>query len=149
MELFKNITLDTEERDGTLFVRDGIRRQFLVMTPEEEVRQKLIRWLVEAKGFPGSLMSVEKGVRYHAMEKRYDLLIYDRKGSPLVCIECKSPKVKIDRKVFDQAALYNDRIGAPYIMLCNGNQLFLLSRGLHRKYDFVKELPDYEALLQG
>jgi hypothetical protein len=104
-------------------VWDGIRKQWLVMTPEEHVRQCLVRYLTETCGVPKGLISLERGLQYDRRRKRYDLLIYDRAGRPFILCECKEPRVPIDDAVVHQISLYNSKIGARILLLTNGPQL--------------------------
>lgn len=104
-------------------VWDGIRRQWLLLTPEEEVRQCLVQFLVQACGVPRTLVSLEKGLQYDRRRKRYDVLVYDRNARPLILCECKEPRVPLGQEVVRQASVYNSKIGARILLLTNGHQL--------------------------
>ena len=78
---------------------DAIRKKFLVLTPEEWVRQHVIQFLIEEKGFPKSLIAVEQGLKLNGLQKRADILVYSKIGHPLFMVECKAPQIKIDQKV--------------------------------------------------
>lgn len=115
-------------------VWDDIRKQWLHMTPEEEVRQCLILFLAEACGVPRSLMSLERGIHYDRRRKRYDLLVYDRDGKPFILCECKEPRVPIDDAVVQQISLYNSKIGARILLLTNGPALVALGKNAAGKW---------------
>jgi hypothetical protein len=109
-------------------VWDSIRKQWLVLTPEEHVRQCLILFLADVCGVPRTLMSLERGLHYDRRRKRYDLLIYDRNGLPFILCECKEPRVPIDDAVVHQASTYNSKIGARILLLTNGPVLMAFGR---------------------
>lgn len=122
-------------------VWDGVRKKWLFLTPEEQVRQCLMIYLVEVCGIPSSLMSLERGLNYDRRRKRYDLLIYDRNGRPLILCECKEPRVAIDDSVLHQASTYNSKIGAKLLLLTNGAVLRAFGRMKDGKW-VALELPD-------
>lgn len=109
-------------------VWDPIRRQWMVLTPEEQVRQCLILYLSGVCGVPRGLMSLERGLQYDRRRKRYDLLVHDRAGKPFLLCECKEPRVPIDDAVLQQAAVYNSQIGARMLLLVNGPTLLAYGR---------------------
>lgn len=101
-------------------IYDAVRRQYVVLTPEEWVRQHLVHWLCGEFNYPKSLMQIESGLRYNAMTKRSDLVIYNRTGQPFMLVECKAPSVVLTSATFAQAARYNSVLKAPYLMISNG-----------------------------
>jgi hypothetical protein len=101
-------------------IYDEIRRHFVVLTPEEWVRQHVVHWLVAEFAYPKSLMQIESGLRYNAMTKRSDLIVYDRAGQPFLLVECKAPDVPLTEATFAQAARYNSVVKAPYLLITNG-----------------------------
>lgn len=106
--------------EGRVEVWCPLRRRWIVLTPEEHVRQCLIRWLHEEKQVPMGLMSVERGLKYDRLQKRYDLLVYGREGKPMMLTECKAPYVEIGEDTLMQVATYNSRIHAGRLALVNG-----------------------------
>lgn len=139
-----NIKLKTEQ--GQQFVFDVLRRKYLVLTPEEWVRQHVLHYLIEDRNFPQGLISIEKGVKVNQQAKRYDLLVYSRNATPLMLVECKAADVKINQDVFDQAFVYNLTIKAPYILLSNGLQNFCCKIDKEGKSEFLKTIPEYKEL---
>jgi len=101
-------------------IYDAIRRQYVMLTPEEWVRQHVVHWLASEFKYPKSLMQIESGLRYNAMTKRSDLVIYDRAGKPFMLVECKAPSVALTDATFAQVARYNSVLKAPYLMISNG-----------------------------
>jgi hypothetical protein len=122
-------------------VWDGVRKKWLMLTPEEQVRQCLMIYLAEVCGVPRSLMSLERGLNYDRRRKRYDLLIYDRNGQPFMLCECKEPRVAIDDAVLHQTSTYNSKIGAKVLLMTNGGILRAFGRMKDGKWAAL-ELPD-------
>ncbi len=92
-----------EEENGT-YIFDVIRKKFLLLTPEEWVRQHLVHFLVEEKKYPRSLIQLEGGLKLNNLQKRSDILIFNNIGQKIVLIECKAPSVKISQETFEQIA---------------------------------------------
>lgn len=133
---------------GTLKIFDFIRKKYLVLTPEEWVRQNFIYFLVQNKGFPAGLLKLESGVKYYQRKGRYDAMFLDRSGKPLLLIECKAPDVKIDQKTLSQVARYNTDVRSPFLALTNGMQHFFIKvEFLENKLIALKETPTYEYLV--
>lgn len=91
-----------------------------MLTPEEWVRQHIIHLLHAHLHYPLTLMSVERGTKYHALQKRTDLRVYSPEGTPLLLVECKAGHVPITQATVQQVAVYNQSIAAPYLMVSNG-----------------------------
>lgn len=133
------------ENDGTLSVLDSLRKKYLILTPEEWVRQHMIRYLVEFKQFPKSLFALEKRILYNNLQKRFDILVLDRNGSPFLLIECKAPEIKLTQKTVEQVAVYNKSIGASFMGISNGRQhLFLKFNKCDQKYEQLSDLPQFQ-----
>lgn len=110
-------------RDGDqVFVFDVLRKKNIVLTPEEWVRQHWIHFLIKNQRFPKGLISMERGLVYNGLQKRTDLLVFDRQGLPYFLIECKAPEVEINQKVLSQAITYNQTLKCPFIGLSNGKK---------------------------
>lgn len=107
------------KKDGKPVIFDEVRRKFVALTPEEWVRQHFLHFLL-ASGYPRGLFSVESGLKYNRLQKRTDLLCYDRQALPYLLIECKAPDIELDTQTFEQIAVYNKVIGAPHLCLTNG-----------------------------
>lgn len=133
--------------DGKAALFDVFRRKYVVITPEEWVRQHLLHFLVAQKAFPISLISVEKELLVEGLKRRYDAVVYDAHFKPLLLIECKAPQVAITQAVFDQAAQYNRTLQIPYILVSNGLQ-HLMAKVDHEagRYIFAQEPLKYSDL---
>ncbi len=112
--------LITKKMDGKLHLFDPIRKKYLVLTPEEVVRQLVIQYLVEEKNYNLNWMNVEKAFYVNDRLKRFDLLVYNQHMKPYLLVEMKAPKIKVNETVLEQIAWYNLPIRAPYIMISNG-----------------------------
>lgn len=97
-----------------------LRKRWLVLTPEEWVRQNFILFLVHQRKFPVSLIAAERKIRVGELDKRFDLLIFDRKGNPFIIIECKEMGVDLSESVLRQVLTYNMKLQAPYLLVTNG-----------------------------
>jgi hypothetical protein len=111
-----------KDKEG-VFILCAIRKKYLVLQPEELVRQLLIHFLI-ANGYPIEKIQVEKGFNVNGLYRRFDIIVYDKEFKPLLLIECKSHTVKIDQQTFDQIASYNYALKAPFLMVCNGVQTY-------------------------
>jgi len=123
---------------------DPVRHKYVVNTPEEWVRQNLISYLLQVKGFPLSIIGVEKQLILNKLPKRFDLVIFKRNGQPLLLVECKAPGIEITEKTFDQAARYNMLLKAEYFLITNGIEHYTCRIDYERKqYVFVEEIPEF------
>ena len=138
--------IKASEKGGKVQILDITRKKFVVLTPEEWVRQNFIQYLIREKKYPVSLISTEAGLKYNQLKKRSDIIIY--KGtSPLVLIECKAPEIKISQKTFDQAAVYNTTLKAKYLIVTNGMNHYCCSLDQKKgAYVFFKEIPAYDEI---
>ena len=143
---FKNYHLLIKNTENKLYVFDEVRKKNIVLTPEEWVRQNCIQFLIHEKKYPKSLISVEKKLSINSLTKRYDIVIFNSTGEINLLVECKSPKVKISQKTFDQIARYNLVFKSQYIMITNGlTHYFCEVDFSNNKYSFLKELPNYKS----
>ena len=113
-------TLKIRENGTQQEVFDPVRQKWVVMTPEEHVRQVFILYLLNVKGFPLSHLSVEHAVTVNGMTQRYDLVVFDDELQPYMVVECKAPHVKLTQQVVEQAGRYNAVLRAPLVCVTNG-----------------------------
>jgi hypothetical protein len=139
-------SLKVKNENGKTFVFDPIRKKFVVLTPEEWVRQHFIQYLIQEKNYPASLMAVEKQLMVNSQPRRFDLLIYNRKGLPHAVVEFKAPEVKISQETFDQVVRYNMTLKVKQIIVSNGMQHFACEIDYEKNsYSFLKEIPVCES----
>ena len=123
---------------------DEIRKKFILLTPEEWVRQHVVQFLLQDKKYPKSYINVEKLIKINDLSKRYDGVVFQPNGEIFLLIECKAPEVAISQQTFDQIARYNLVLKAKYLMVTNGlNHYFCQMDFENEKYVFLKELPEY------
>lgn len=121
---FPSFKFRIEKIENKLMIFDVLRKKSVRLTPEEWVRQHLIRYLIEIRHYPKSMIKVESGLKYNTLLKRSDVLIFDQAGSPFMVIECKSPETKLDDKVIHQVAAYSRSLQVRYIGISNGLKHF-------------------------
>ena len=134
-----------KKENGIVSVFDDIRKKYIILTPEEWVRQNFIRYLREEKSYPASLMAVEKKIEINNHLQRFDLVVYDRQGQPYLIAEFKAPGVKISQQAFDQVVRYNMALKVSCILVSNGLQHFACRIDYTKNsYSFLKEVPAFE-----
>jgi predicted type IV restriction endonuclease len=141
---FPTYSFRFKNSENKVSIFDSIRKKFILLTPEEWVRQHVVEFLLVEKKYPKSLINVEKIVKVNGMNKRYDAVVFNPDGSIFLLIECKAPEIKIDQKTFDQIARYNLNIQSNYLMVSNGlDHYFCQMDYKQKRYTFIKELPNY------
>lgn len=128
--------------DGKQLIFDICRKKYVLLTPEEWVRQHLIWTLVYDFKYPKGKFAIEKWVTLGERRKRFDALVYDGESHPWLLIECKEPDVPITNATIIQLLQYQSAIGASYLMLTNGKDSFL-ALVTDKKIVWQKNLPDY------
>ena len=108
------------EQDGRSFIFDSLRKKWLLLTPEEWVRQNFINYLVAVKKYPVAVIAQEKMFALGDLNKRFDILIYDATHKPWMMIECKAPTIPLNEKVLQQLLRYHVSIPVPYLVVTNG-----------------------------
>ena len=103
---------------------DAFRKRWVVLTPEEWVRQNFLQYLVEVKKYPASLIAIEKEITVGELKKRFDIVVYDRSTKPFMIIECKEMNVPLDASVIEQVLRYNSTMQVPYLVITNGTHCF-------------------------
>ncbi|WP_291967959.1 type I restriction enzyme HsdR N-terminal domain-containing protein [Maribacter sp.] len=141
---FPNYTFRVKNSENRTLIFDVIRKKFLVLTPEEWVRQHVVQYLVQEKKYPLSHINVEKQITLNGLKKRYDVVVFKPNGQLHILVECKAPKVSISQMTFDQIAQYNFKLNASYLMVTNGLSHYYCQTDLiAEKYEFMKEIPDF------
>ncbi|RZS93965.1 type I restriction enzyme HsdR N-terminal domain-containing protein [Aquimarina brevivitae] len=131
--------------ENKIAIFDDIRKKFVILTPEEWVRQHTVMYLKEEKQYPKSLMNIEKAIKINSLTKRYDVIIFHPNGKINVVVECKAPSVPITQDTFDQIARYNLALNADFLMITNGlNHYYCKMDYQNERYDFLQELPNYQ-----
>lgn len=136
---------DIQQNNGFTTIFDGLRKKYVVLTPEEWVRQNFVNYMIAHLKYPKSLIKLEKGHAFNTLKKRSDIVVYDREGGAFMLVECKASHIKIEQKVFVQASVYNKTVNAKYLVITNGMQHFCcrIDRETN-SYKFMDELPVFE-----
>ena len=122
---------------------DRIRKKWLVLQPEEMVRQLILEYLLQERGYNSNRISMERGLKVNTLDRRFDLLVYDKEVKPYLLIECKAPQVKISQAVFEQVSWYNSSLQVPYLMVTNGRENYCCWMDYKAKsYRFLDAVPD-------
>lgn len=134
--------LKSNEKHTLIF--DNLRKKYLVLTPEEWVRQHFVQFLIQEKKYPSSLIALEKQLTLNNLKKRTDIVVFNKEGNPDIIVECKAPNIKISQDTFDQIARYNLRLNANYLIITNGlEHYFCLLDHENETYVFLDDIPNY------
>lgn len=134
-----------KQEEGYYEVFDPVRKKFVALTPEEWVRQHVIAFLNNAKGYPLSLLMVEKQFTLNKLYKRADIVVCNKSGKPVLIVECKSFDVPVSQETFDQAVRYNLALRVKYLLITNGINTYCCSLE-NAEYSALSDIPDYDTL---
>ena len=138
---FPNYNFNFKINDNKPYIFDVVRKKFIVLTPEEWVRQNVVKYLIE-KDVSLNHIAIEKKIIVNNLKKRFDIVVFDRNSNVLLLVECKSSDVKIDQKVFDQIAIYNKSINSNYMMVTNGLDHYYFEIDYTKmNYKFLNKFP--------
>lgn len=130
--------------ENKISIFDCIRKKFVILQPEEWVRQHCVLYLITVKGYPKSLINIEKELIVNGLRKRYDIVIFNPNGNIHLIVECKSPTVTINQDTFDQIAQYNRSLNADFLMVTNGiNHYYCQMDFENERYNFLQDIPFY------
>jgi hypothetical protein len=131
------------------FIFDPLRKKYVRLTKEEWVRQNFVKFLIDEKKFPPSLMNVEAGLKVNSNALRADMVVFDRCGNPALAAEFKAPEVKISQQTFDQIVRYNMQLKVKFLIVSNGLEHFCCQINYaDNSYSFLREIPDFTIVLQ-
>ena len=141
---FKAYTFHFKNSKNNTYIFDSIRKKFVVLQPEEWVRQHVVNFLIKEKKYPKSIINIEKQIKVNSLKKRFDIVVFNSDSSIKILVECKSPNIKINQATFDQIAQYNIKLKAEYLMVTNGlNHYYCQIDHIEEKYAFLREIPDF------
>ncbi len=136
-----------KKKDDGFIILDSLRKRWVTLTPEEWVRQNFVRYLIQEKEFPASLMNNEISITQNGIKRRCDTLVADMQGNALVIVEYKAPTIAISQKTFDQIVRYNMVLHANYLIVSNGLNHYCCKIDYdNNSYSFLKEIPSYSQL---
>ncbi len=140
---FPKQQIKTEQRKGVNEIFDIIRKKWIILSPEEWVRQNILDYLLISKNYPASLIAVEKEIKLGELKKRCDIVVYNRQAKPWMIIECKEMNVTLSEKTMEQILRYHITLPAKYFVITNG----IYSFGFIKKDGNFLEInifPDFE-----
>ncbi|MBL7559472.1 type I restriction enzyme HsdR N-terminal domain-containing protein [Olleya sp. YSTF-M6] len=141
---FPTYSFRFKNSENKVSIFDVIRKKFVILQPEEWVRQHCVHYLIEVKKYPISLINVEKELKVNDLKKRYDIVVFNTDGSIHLIVECKAPKIIIKQDTFDQIARYNLVLNATYLMVTNGINHYYCNMDFDaEQYHFLKDIPEY------
>ena len=133
-----------KSNENKLFIFDILRKKYVVLTPEEWVRQHFVHFLIEEKNYPISLIAIEKKLTINGLTKRTDILVFNTNGEPHIIVECKAPSIKINQATFDQIARYNLKLQSHFLIVTNGLEHFYCCMDFKNEcYIFLADIPAY------
>jgi hypothetical protein len=141
---FKNALRIRRTTSDKFEIYDVVRRKYMVLQPEELVRQLVVHYLIGEKNYPLSKMRVEKGLTVNERQKRCDILVFDNQFQPFLLVECKAATVPIDQASFEQIARYNLVFRVPFLLVTNGISTFCCQMDYNTEgVVFLDNLPSF------
>lgn len=136
------------QKDGDdISIFDRLRKKFVALTPEENVRQHFVEYLIKERAFPAGLMNNEIAIVQNGIKRRCDTVVFDRTGEPLMIVEYKAPHVKITQEVFNQIYRYNLVLNVKYLVVTNGMVNYCCKVDYeNRRCHFLPNIPLYDSL---
>ena len=136
-----------KNNENKTLIFDIIRKKFVILTPEEWVRQHTLHFLITEKKYPVSYINVEKQLLLNDTVKRYDIVIFKNDGDVEIIIECKAPSISINQVTFDQIARYNLALNSNLLIVTNGLTHYFCKMDIkNKRYLFLRDLPKYNQL---
>ena len=136
-----NFNIKVEEDKKYIF--DIVRRKFVLITPEEWVRQHILWYFIHQLNYPKTLISLEKQIKVNGITKRYDMVVYDRDAKPWMMVECKEFDKKLDDDVLRQLLNYQQQIQCPYGVITNGRQTFCCEMNIPN-FNWLTAMPKFD-----
>lgn len=127
---------------GKDIIFDSLRKKWLLLTPEEWVRQNFVQYLIKVKKYPATLIAMEKMIKLGELKKRFDVLVYDNNHQPWMMIECKSPAVNLDEAVLQQLLRYHISVPTGFLVISNGDFSYGWKKE-QQNLQLIAELPEW------
>ena len=141
---FSSIQLKLDNSQDKARVYDPIRKKWIILNPEEHVRQYILHYLLVYMRYPQSLIAVERSIKVGKLNKRFDIVIYDKNHKPWMLVECKAPEVAVSEKTLHQLLSYQQTIQGRYWLLTNGHQTLCADATDEQHIKWLQSLPAYE-----
>jgi Type I restriction enzyme R protein N terminus (HSDR_N) len=141
--IINNENRKIKEVQGKSYIYDIIRKKYILLTPEEIVRQNFLDYLILEKKYSKNLIKLESAIKYNVLDKRSDILVYDSEGRPFLLVECKAANVSLSQSTIEQASRYNLFVQAKYLCITNGQKTFCFELNTNTKsYQQLKTIPE-------
>ncbi|NNC94665.1 MAG: type I restriction enzyme HsdR N-terminal domain-containing protein [Chitinophagales bacterium] len=132
---------------GKEHIFDPVRKKYILFTPEEKVRQYFISYLTTQLDYPKGFIKVESGLQHNQLNKRSDILIYNKDFTPSMLVECKSEKVKLDKSTLEQISFYNQVYQVKILVITNGVKTYPMKLDTeNKKYQPIQYIPPFKLL---
>lgn len=141
---FSHTEVRLKKVDGKTYVYDVVRRKWLVLTPEEHVRQMFLQYLIHEEKYPAALIAVEKKIAVGQRAKRFDAVVFNKSHQPWMLIECKEPSVELTQEVLFQLLNYQRAVQCRYWLITNGHQTYCADANDVENIVWLTQLPFYE-----
>jgi hypothetical protein len=138
-----DFNLTTRKEEGKVWIFDIIRKKYIVLTPEEWVRQHFVHYLINHLKYPKTLFRIEGSLTYNKLQKRSDIVIHNRAGKPWMLVECKAPDIKLTQKAFNQVAVYNMTVGAQFVAVTNGMVQYCFEPSAKGEANHLASFPEF------
>lgn len=137
----ENYQFRLKQEDDSNYIFCNIRKKWLILTPEEWVRQNVIQFLIHELNYKPININSEIIVKINGLSKRVDIIVF-KNAKPFIVVECKAPNIQITQETFDQIARYNMQLEAEFLMVSNGLQHYYCQMDhQNQKYNFLQSLP--------
>ena len=134
-----------KKQQDKLYIYDQIRKKYLLLTPEEWVRQHFIHYLCHNLKYPRGLITTESGLKYNQQQRRTDIVVFNRQAKPFLIVECKAPGITLSQKAFNQVAVYNKVLGANLLVVSNGLEHYCCRLSAENgKWEFLPGIPSFD-----
>jgi hypothetical protein len=145
---FPDYDLKIKTAPDKKYVFDIVRKKFVILTPEEWVRQQILHYLIKEKNYRPGLIATEYVIKWNSLIKRCDIVVFDRDFNAKLIIECKRPDMELTQVVFDQAGRYNIQLRVPFLAISNGAQNVVARIDFESNaYCFLPEYPDFDTIM--
>lgn len=138
--IFGSYNFEIENTPEGNFIFDILRKKNVALTPEEWVRQNIVHYLIFTKKYSKKLIAVERGIEINGLNKRFDILAFNRIGKPYLIVECKAENIELTPKVLSQILVYNQSLSVRYLWITNGRQSFCYDT--QNGLQLLPEIPD-------
>jgi len=128
---------------------DIIRKKYVALTPEEWVRQNIVRYLINEKKYSSALIALEQTLEVNKTIKRCDIVVYNSSAQSRMIVECKAQTVQLTQSVYEQTAIYNSALKVEYLVITNGTIAYCSQiNEQQNSYIFLNDFPDKISINQ-